>query len=289
MAPLNWRLRKMPSGSIGCGLRSSSTRNAGQQRPGPPTDADGRALDEAVGERGPGRPRRPAAPWQVEVLLGRGCGSRARGGRRRAPPRRTGRFTKNASRHETLSISQPPRNGPDGRRPPRRGPTRRPTALARSSGWNTADEDRQAPRHEQRGADALEAPGRAMSTSTFGASRAQRRGAGEPGEAEQEHPPPAEAVAQRAAEEHQRAERDEVGVEHPLEVGSDASRSSAIAGSATLTMVPSRKATPDPRTVASRTQRASRVPMRTGTRLRPRWPDQAGRRRAPRRARPRSW
>jgi hypothetical protein len=47
--------------------------------------------------------------------------------------------------------------------------------------------------------------------------RAEQRGGGEPGQAEVEDLPTPIEVAERAAGEHQRSERQQVGVHHPLQ------------------------------------------------------------------------
>ena len=73
----------------------------------------------------------------------------------------------------------------------------------------------------------------------------------------------AEAVAERAAEQQERRERDQVRVEDPLQTRRRrCADHCAIDGSATLTTVPSRKAMPDPSTVAAITQRPRAVPKR---------------------------
>ena len=72
------------------------------------------------------------------------------------------------------------------------------------------------------------------------------------------------AVAERAAEQQQRRQRHEIGVDDPLQARRPTvPRSSLIEGSATLTTVPSRNAMPDPSTVAAIVQRAVAVPYRT--------------------------
>ena len=78
----------------------------------------------------------------------------------------------------------------------------------------------------------------------LGASAAQDRRAGEPDEPDEEHPAPAERSPSDPPSSTQAAERDQVGVEHPLQAAEAASRSSAMAGRATLTMVPSRNGSP---------------------------------------------
>ena len=82
-------------------------------------------------------------------------------------------------------------------------------------------------------------------------------------EPDDEHPLAAEAVAERAAEQQQRGERDQIRVDaSTANRATSVSRSSPIAGSATLTIVPSRNAMPEPSTVAAMTHRAAGVPHR---------------------------
>ena len=100
---------------------------------------------------------------------------------------------------------------------------------------------------------------------------AEQRRQREPDDADEEHPPPAEPVAERAAEQDQRGQGQRVAVDGPLQAGERRRRRSApIAGSATLTTVPSSNAMPEPRTVARSTQRARGRPVGELVHRRPR-------------------
>jgi hypothetical protein len=86
-----------------------------------------------------------------------------------------------------------------------------------SRGGNRAREERERERHDGRGADALE---RAGGDERPGAGReggSDRREAEErdPGD---EHPTPAEPVAERRGGDHEARERERVGVDHPLQL-----------------------------------------------------------------------
>jgi hypothetical protein len=76
-------------------------------------------------------------------------------------------------------------------------------------------DDREAPGHEHRGGDPLERPRRDQERDRRRES-ADGGGGGEADEAEQEHASPSEQVAERASEDEERAEREEVRGEHPL-------------------------------------------------------------------------
>jgi hypothetical protein len=54
-------------------------------------------------------------------------------------------------------------------------------------------------------------------------------------DADDEHPPPPEAVAERRAGEQEDRERERVGVDRPLEASSEAPRSARMLGSAVVT------------------------------------------------------
>ncbi len=91
----------------------------------------------------------------------------------------------------------------------------RPAALA---GFERGLEDRQAARREQRRADSLDDPGGDQRVHVRG-DRTGDRGRGEHSGADEEDPPPPVPVAQGAAEEDQRGERQRVAVDDPLQVG----------------------------------------------------------------------
>ena len=62
-------------------------------------------------------------------------------------------------------------------------------------------------------------PRAATSVSMFGASPHSAEAAGEAADAGEEDPAASEAVAERAAEQDERGERQRVGVDHPLQAG----------------------------------------------------------------------
>ena len=75
------------------------------------------------------------------------------------------------------------------------------------------------------------------------AQRAGERGDAEQRDADREDAAPAEAVAERTADQQQRGEEERIRLDDPLRIGSAvACRSRRIAGSATLTIVPSTNA-----------------------------------------------
>ena len=95
--------------------------------------------------------------------------------------------------------------------------------------------------------------------------RVRRHGAERGGEPERRHADRedaerAEDVAERAADEDQRAQRQEIGVDDPLLRGEPAAEVAAgSAASATFTTVPSMKTIDDPRIVAISVKRAAVV------------------------------
>ena len=97
-------------------------------------------------------------------------------------------------------------------------PDQAPIARARSSGRNAGLQDRQAARRQQRAADALHRAGGHQRLDVRREPAGQGRH-GEPDGADDEDPPAAEAVAQRAAEQDQRGEGQRVGVDRPLQPG----------------------------------------------------------------------
>ena len=109
---------------------------------------------------------------------------------------------------------------------------RRRQLLARERG----DDDRERERVHERRADALD-DARGDQALCRRRERTGRRREGEDGEADEEHALAAEAVAELAAEQDQRGEREDVGVDRPLEVLRRRLSSRWIDGSATFTTV----------------------------------------------------
>ena len=115
---------------------------------------------------------------------------------------------------QSNSTSRPPPSGPDqGRdpRPRRPQPDRAPARLALEG----RGEDRQRARDQQRAGHPLQRPG-ADQRLLAGRDRAEDRGRREPAEPDHEQPPATEQVAERAADEQQRDQRQHVGLDDPL-------------------------------------------------------------------------
>ncbi|MBN9624249.1 MAG: hypothetical protein J0H06_15095 [Actinobacteria bacterium] len=79
-------------------------------------------------------------------------------------------------------------------------------------------DQREADREHDRAADSLQAAGE-VEEGGVGRERAEQRGGGEDRQPADEDAAPAEAVGERARCQHQRGERERVGVDHPLQVG----------------------------------------------------------------------
>ena len=91
----------------------------------------------------------------------------------------------------------------------------------------------------------------AINVSIVGASAHARDSTPNAPDADREHTSFAVDVSERPTDQDQRSERQEIRVRHPLLAGSPPPRSRSIAGSATLTIVPSIVATPEPRIAAT--------------------------------------
>ncbi len=109
-----------------------------------------------------------------------------------------------AARHGADREAERADRGPD--------PDRLPALLLGERGRD----DREGRGREQRGADSLQGPGGDEQGLASREAREQRR-RGEDGEPEQEHPLPAEQVAEPAAGEQERREGEDVPVHDPLE------------------------------------------------------------------------
>ena len=147
------------------------------------------------------------------------CGSRVSGTARTATTTvtaATGRLIRKIHRQLAYSTRKPPRNGPIAEAMP---PSPHPRA----------DRLRPVPRHErtldhreaagcqERGAGALEDAGRDQDGRVRGQS-AQQGGEREPHGADHEDPTPAVAVAERAAQQDQAGQREQVAVGDPLQL-----------------------------------------------------------------------
>ena len=130
----------------------------------------------------------------------------------------SGTFSAKMTRQESVSTSSPPSGGPTAIAAlvPA---VHEPIAAARSLAPEDRGDDRQRARHEQRAERRPAAPRAAISSSTDGRDRADERGDAEAGRADREDPPPAVEVAERAADEDQRREQQQVGLDDPLLVG----------------------------------------------------------------------
>ena len=126
-----------------------------------------------------------------------------------------GRLIRKIARQEIAPISQPPSSGPSavGDAAEARPGADRPGPVA---GPEAGLDDRQAAGGQQRAADPLQQP-RADQQLDARRDRAEQRGDGEEADAEDEDAPPPVAVAERAAEQDQRGEGQQVAVEDPLQ------------------------------------------------------------------------
>ena len=129
-------------------------------------------------------------------------------------------------RQVATSMSQPPSSGPmTNAMPPHA--VHEPIAAPRSSGGKVDDDHRQRARGQQRAEHALQ---RAPGDQDLDRSARARRctlTAPKPGDADGEDPPLAVEVAERAADEDQRAEREQIGVGDPLLAGQAAAEVAA--------------------------------------------------------------
>ena len=266
-APLNWRDRKMPSGTSGCSCRSSmngnatsaiapmtpATTSAGAQPCARPLDQ--RVHDTGEADRHGDRSGEVGSLARLRVVaLGHVT--------HRNPHRHRGQ-------REVDEEHQAPRHRVD-----------EPAAEERADGGRHAGQPRPRP---DRGAlvssrklaeISARLPGTSrapptpcsaratMSMPMLGARPHSKDAPVNRDQADDEHPLPAVLVAERAAEEEQRTEREEVGVDGPLEAGDAAAEVVSMAGSATLTTVESRNAIPEPRMAARMTQRPATLPIR---------------------------
>ena len=211
--------------SIGCSVRRSCSTNAtistSEASSGPATVG---SASPASGART--RPNvsaaRPAAHWSAPATsIGGWSSPRSPSGTTRATSSSvtstSGTFSAKIQRHEAVSTSWPPISGPM-TTPMAPQAVHEPTALPRSSRGNTITITASAAGDTQRPADALERPGQHQDLDR-GRDRAQERGHAEADQPGREHPPLAQDVAQRAADQDQRGQRDQVGVGRPLLAG----------------------------------------------------------------------
>ncbi len=169
-------------------------------------------------------------------------------------------LTRNTARHDTASMSQPPRNGPAALATPA-SPDHAPMARPRSPTWNDAEMMARLPGTSNAAAAPCTARA-AISRSADGAApqssdatpnphRPTRNTRRRPNRSPSEPPSTSSdpSVSRYAVITH-------------CNDANPTSKSAPIAGSAAFTTVPSRNATPDPRTDAAITHRPAGVPVR---------------------------
>ena len=117
-------------------------------------------------------------------------------------------------RHEAWSTITPPASGPTIIAIPLQA-VQEPIALPRTSARERGDDDRERARRQQRAGRALQRARRDQRP-VRRRDRAREREHAERGDPEHEHAPLAVDVAERAADQDQRAEREHVGVRDPL-------------------------------------------------------------------------
>ena len=208
---------------VGAPLVPDEQRRASPARPpSGPTPADRPSRRAAARSA-----RTPARPGRARPAARRGSRS-ARGAsssRLSGTPARTSHSVASTSgtlmakiqRQETNSISAPPPSGPSTNAIPVHA-VHEPIAAPRSSPGKTAVISARLEGTSSAPADALQ---RARHDQRHGVrrDRAQRRGDAEADQPPDEHAPAAEDVAERAADQDQRAEREQVGLDDPLLLG----------------------------------------------------------------------
>ncbi len=140
-----------------------------------------------------------------------------------------GTFKKKMARHDTASTSQPPSTGPAAPVIAAQA-AQVPMALPRASPSNTL------PMMARLAGTSRAAPTPCKARAAISASRPGRQAAGdgcggEQRDADDEDLAPPEAVAQRAAHQHQRAQQEQIGIDDPLHLGQPGGR---IAGQVAL-------------------------------------------------------
>ena len=217
LVTVNCREANRPGGTSGWSLRRSTHDEGDQREHAEPAPATTTAGSSPLLPAGDGRVREPGEPDRAEH--GAGQVEPAAGGRVHATPARagprpatttaaSGRLIRKTSRQDHASTSQPPRNGPTAPAMPP-SPDQAPIARPRSAGTNDAEMMARLPGVSS----APPTPCRARAATSVSDVRgeaAQRRGEREPDGADDEDPPPAEPVGQRAAEQDERGQRQRV-------------------------------------------------------------------------------
>ena len=236
LAPLNWRTRKRPSGSIGSALRPSTRRKAGAARTattkaattrGSPHPREG-PLDEPVGEPGQ-EDDGQRSPGHVDVV-GRsrvsGLGHVPGGEHEDAGGNRDVDEEDPSPRGDGQQVA--PHERPGGRghageaRPGADGPGAVLVAERRL-------QDGQAARRQQGASHTLDDAGDHQQA-PVGGETAGGRGDGEPGDADGEDAPPPEAVTEGAAEKEEGGQGERVARHHPLQGAHAAAEGTADGG-----------------------------------------------------------
>ena len=216
------RLRKKRIGSIGASARSSQRTK--------PTTSDGADRERERRSRGstsPGRcrgrgPRRCRAgraltrprPGRSSLLDGP-CVSSRRRSASGISTRPIGTLSQKIHCQERPETTAPPTSGPSATaRPPI--PPQAPSASPRFSAGTAAERIVSVSGSDDRAADALERAGGDERVDRR-RERGRRRGDREDPEPDREHPPAAEAVAERGAGQEEHREGERVGVHRPLE------------------------------------------------------------------------
>ena len=153
----------------------------------------------------PGRSSRPAGP----------CDSARRRWASGASAIPIGTLSQKIHCHEMPSTMAPPTSGPSATPSPEM-PDQAPIARPRLAGRERGREQRERERRHDRGAGALQRAGGDQGVGRRGQG-GERGGDGEDPDADDEHAPAAEAVAERGAGEQQDRERQRVGVDGPFE------------------------------------------------------------------------
>ena len=129
----------------------------------------------------------------------------------------SGRLIQKIARQEIVSISAPPPAGPSTVAIPVQA-VQVPTAFPARRALEGRGDDRERPRHQERAGDPLQSPGPDQESGAR-SDRAERRRHAESRQPDHVDPTPPELVAQRAADEEQRDERERVGLDDPLLAG----------------------------------------------------------------------
>ena len=216
------------------GERERCRRSAARRSPGCPSRSAAARSARTRARRGRATHRRRAEDVDAPPARTRAVAAPRRGSGR-ASTRTSGTLSAKIQRHETWSTIQPPASGPtiaaippqavhDPMAAPRSLGANAPTMIASELGVSSAP--------------AAPCSARAaISVSIVGASGAREREDAERRDADREDAPLAVDVPERAADEDQRREREQVGVRRPTAAPErPPPRSRSIAGSATLTI-----------------------------------------------------